>query len=146
MEFMSAHAPPRSHGGCDLVADIWERSGCYGGAFMENVVSVTNPEQTAEHMTVRGPTNEMQGTDMGGMDHSTMGAPAFKRFDAQNPLYPCSGLPERYGSECYAMQTSLILFENQGDFRLAGTTCEAAPAAFRSTCFISLGRDANSYA
>jgi hypothetical protein len=34
---------PRALQGCDLLADLWEREGCYGGAFMENVVSATMP-------------------------------------------------------------------------------------------------------
>jgi len=34
---------PRALQGCDLLPDLWEREGCYGGAFMENVVSATMP-------------------------------------------------------------------------------------------------------
>jgi hypothetical protein len=34
---------PRALEGCDLLRDEWEREGCYGGAFMENVVNATMP-------------------------------------------------------------------------------------------------------
>ena len=147
LELIYAHDLPRALKGCDLVASPWERAGCNGGAFMENVVSATNPEQTAEHMTAGdGAHDDMAGMDMGSMDHSVGATKRFKAFDPADPLYPCSALPERYGTECYGMQTSLILFEKQGDFATASSVCEASPANFRTTCFMSLGRDANSYA
>jgi hypothetical protein len=44
------------------------------------------------------------------------------------------------------MQTSAILFRNNGDFRDAAAKCQTAPAELQRTCFISLGRDANSWA
>jgi hypothetical protein len=34
---------PRALEGCDLLRDAWEQEGCYGGAFMENIVSATMP-------------------------------------------------------------------------------------------------------
>jgi hypothetical protein len=34
---------PRALRSCDLLHDEWEREGCYGGAFMENVVGATIP-------------------------------------------------------------------------------------------------------
>jgi hypothetical protein len=137
LEFVYSHDLPRSLSGCDSISSRWERSGCYGGAFMENVVSVTNPEQTTEGMS-----GEMGHDGMPGM---TMGPPAFKQYDPSNPQYPCSVLAQRYAAECYAMQTSLILYENGGDFAAASRTCETVPTEVRATCFISLGRDANSY-
>jgi hypothetical protein len=141
LELIYGHDLPRSLAGCDLAADSWERTACYGGAFMENIVSVTNPHQTAEGiaggMEMDGMSDDMAGMDMGD---------SFKKFDPVDPLYPCSALAERYGSQCYLIQTSLILFENGGDFSAAAKTCGTAPESFRVACFVSLGRDANSYA
>lgn len=144
LELSYAHDLPKSLRGCDLVTDAWERSACYGGAFMENLVSVTNPHQTAEGMTggMEG-MEDMEGMDMSTMDH---GATSFKKYDPANPLYPCSSLDDKYGSQCYLIQTSLMLFENHGDFAAAAKTCGTAPQKFRVECFMSLGRDANSYA
>jgi hypothetical protein len=148
LELIYGHDLPRALAGCDLVSDLWERPACYGGAFMENIVAVTNPHQTAEgiaggmgEMDMEG---DMSGMDMSGMDHSDS-ASHYKKFDPANPLYPCSSLSERYGSQCYLIQTSLILFENHGDFAAASRDCESAPSNFRVECFVSLGRDANSY-
>jgi hypothetical protein len=147
LELIYAHDLPRSLTGCDLVADGWERTACYGGAFMENIVSITNPHQTAERiaggMEMDG-MDDMAGMDMGGSDSDS--AAAFKKYDPADPLYPCSALAPRYGGQCYLIQTSLMLFENGGDFSAAAKTCETAPENFRIVCFISLGRDANSYA
>ncbi len=42
------------------------------------------------------------------------------------------------------MQTSAILFRSNGDFRDAARQCERTPQAYRNTCWVSLGRDANS--
>jgi hypothetical protein len=149
LELIYAHDLPRSLAGCDLVADAWERTACYGGAFMENVVSVTNPHQTAEGiaggMEMEGMEGDMSGMDMSEMGHSDTSA-QFKKYDAADPHYPCSALPALYGSQCYLIQTSLVLFENHGDFAAAAKVCESAPMPFRPDCFVSLGRDANSYA
>lgn len=149
LELIYSHDLPRALAGCDLVSSLSERPACYGGAFMENIVSVTNPHQTAEGiaagMEMDGMSHEIGGADMGGMHHSDS-AHQFRRFDPADPLYPCSVLPRRYGPQCYLIQTSLMLFENHGDFAAAATTCEAAPLQFRAECFVSLGRDANSYA
>jgi hypothetical protein len=148
LELIYAHDLPRALAGCDLVSDSWERPACYGGAFMENIVSVTNPHQTAEGiaggMEEMDMSGDMSGMDMSGMDHSDS-ASHYKKFDLSDPLYPCSTLEARYGSQCYLIQTSLILFENHGDFAAASRSCETVPQSFRVECFVSLGRDANSY-
>jgi hypothetical protein len=141
LELVYGHDLPRALAGCDLVTDLWERPSCYGGAFMENIVAVTNPHQTAEGMA-GGMEMEGMDHDMAGMDMST----GFKKFDLADPHYPCSALPDRYGQQCYLIQTSLMLFENHGDFAKTARTCEAAPEKYRSVCFSSLGRDAVSYA
>ncbi len=145
LELIYDHDLPRSLAGCDLVSDGWERSGCYGGAFMENIISVTNPHQMAENIAGTGGM-DMSGMDMSHMDHSGMGGTHFKAYDPADKLYPCSALATRYLNDCYSMQTSLMLFESGGDFKSAAATCERAPAPYLAICFGSLGRDANGYA
>ena len=51
----------------------------------------------------------------------------------------------QHRASCYLMQTSAILWRNHGDFRDAAQKCQTAPADMQRTCFISLGRDANSW-
>jgi|GEM_PF-550340 len=96
-----------------------------------------------------------EGHDMAGMDHGAMGhdamghdggATAFKALDDNDPLYPCTVVKAQHRPSCYLMQTSAILFRNGGDFKDAAAKCQMAPAELQRTCFISLGRDANSYA
>ena len=43
------------------------------------------------------------------------------------------------------MQTSAILFFNQGDVPATARACDTAPEDFRSACYQSLGRDISSY-
>lgn len=133
---------PRALAGCDLLEDWWEREGCYGGAMMENIVQATTP-----HHAVGRPD---AGSAASGADqHAHHGAHAqhampsgeFKSLDPQDPLYPCSVLEERYLSACYQMQTSAVLFHNGGDVAATARVCDAVPAAYRSTCYVSLGRD-----
>jgi hypothetical protein len=59
----------------------------------------------------------------------------------EEPLYPCTVLPDRYMGACYLMQTSAIINLNRHDVGAAARACESAPSLFLSTCFQSLGRD-----
>ncbi|HEX2721609.1 MAG TPA: hypothetical protein VHM24_01725, partial [Gemmatimonadaceae bacterium] len=65
--------------------------------------------------------------------------------DPNDPLYPCSVLPERYQTACYQMQTSVMLFNSKGDIAAAARACDGAPTAMRLICYTSLGRDISSY-
>lgn len=101
---------------CDLLATDWDRSSCYGGVFMENVVFAQNPPANA--------------------------GPKEKAFlDKNKPLYPCSDLDQKYLRECYLMQTSAILWFNDYDFEAAFDVCDGATGDFISVCYQSLGRD-----
>jgi hypothetical protein len=125
--------------GCDLLVDAWDRESCYGGAFMENIVNVTNPHHPAAALAKsRG--------DQGHQHAAATGRPPFKALDPTDLHYPCSILDARYQNACYQMQTSAILWHNQGDIAAAGKTCDAAPQALRTVCHQSLGRDISSYA
>jgi hypothetical protein len=62
-----------------------------------------------------------------------------------DPHYPCSVMEPRYLRECYMMQTSAMLWMNDGDIGDAAESCDDAPEQWRPTCFQSLGRDISSY-
>ena len=178
---VNSHHLLKALDGCDLLELRYEREACYGGAFMENIINVTNPHHTNTTRTASA--DEHAGHGAGGGDahaghaappappaadphaghgaqaaqaahadhggaHEHAGADAqpFKPLDPAQPLYPCSIVKEQHLVACYQMQTSAILFHNKGNFAAAGRTCETAPEAMRRVCFVSLGRDANSYA
>jgi hypothetical protein len=134
--------------GCDLLSDEWDRHSCYGGAFMENIVNVTNPHHPASALGHgdHGGTDssgEHAGHDMGEMKPAT---PAFKAIDPADQQYPCSALGAKYQTSCYGMQTSVMLHNNGGDMAATAKSCGEAPANMRSICYASLGRDISSYA
>lgn len=163
----------RSLDTCDVLAEEFEKQACYGGAFMENVINVTSPHHMATtHVAAAGHDahgdsghaaagheghDAHAGHDMGqmagmpgmagmaGMSHDSARAP-FKALDPAEPLYPCTIVKAQHRHACYLMQTSAVLYFNHGDFADAARQCGRAPQALQSTCFISLGRDANSYA
>ena len=128
-----AYDVPKALAACDLLERDWDRQSCYGGVFMENIVSATAPEHPASQLGAAG--------------HQHHGAMStFKALDPTDPLYPCSIMARRYLYSCYMMQTSAILHLNHGDIAAAGRTCASAPAPWPNTCFASLGRDITSYA
>ena len=160
---------------CDLLADSFEKQACWGGAFMENVVNATAPHHMsvtrvadagehaehggdehaghggAEHPAAHDSTTHAAeghaGHDMSAMEgHGDHAAEEpFKALDPNEPLYPCTVVQERHRSACYLMQTSPILYANKGDFADAARQCGRSPEAYRYTCYVSLGRDANSW-
>jgi hypothetical protein len=149
---------------CDLLSNVFEKQACWGGAFMENVVNATQPHHmnvtrvadAGEHAGHGGaaPAHDTshaaaghEGHDMSAMeghgDHAE--AEPFMALDPNEPLYPCTVVLERHKSACYLMQTSAILHRNHGDFADAAGQCGRSPEAYRYTCYVSLGRDANSW-
>lgn len=159
---VESHDLLRALDSCDLLNQQFDREACWGGAYMENVVNATQPHHmhvtrvadVAAHDSSRAMGGHdmaaMAGHDMGsmpgmaGMHHDE--AQTFKALDPNDPLYPCDVVKEQHRRACYLMQTSAILFRNKGDFRDAAAQCAKAPEEYRSTCYISLGRDANSWA
>jgi hypothetical protein len=200
---------PTALEGCDLLAEDWDREGCYGGVFMENIVNATTPHHAvgrpmaaegegvthashhgpapaggahAAHPTATTPSAHANDPDEAGHDaHATHAATAaastaaagedehaahasagddvhaghnaaptttagaarapFPALDRSDPLYPCSALQDRYLNACYMMQTSAILFHNEGDLEATAAACDQAPERHRAACYISLGRD-----
>jgi hypothetical protein len=140
------HHLPRMLAGCDLLRDPWEREGCYGGAFMENVVQATAPHHGVGRPEVEGAEHDHAGMDHAAMGHEMPAAEApYKALDKEDPLYPCNTLETRYLRSCYHMQTSAILFFNNGDFAATARACDGVPEDFRTACYQSMGRDISAY-
>lgn len=144
------HHLPSSLGACDLITSEWERDACYGGVFMENIVQATAPhhsmgrprvdDQAAGPHAGHHPPATEEATHHGG--HPETGdREEFPPLVPDDPLYPCTALPDRYLVSCYHMQTSAVLFFNGGDLAGAAEACDTAPERYRSACFRSLGRD-----
>jgi hypothetical protein len=113
--------------GCDLLADPWDRSSCYGGAFMENVIDATEPH------------HGMPGMDM------PAAARSFKQIDANDLNYPCTILPERYLSSCYQNQVSIIMHFDDHDMPRVAQDCMQVPERYRHMCFTGFGTDINAF-
>lgn len=166
---VNAHDLLKALDACDLLTETFERQGCWGGAFMENVVNATHPHHTETTQTASAEDAGGHGghgaspaapaekghegghggdhggghASAGGHDHGA--AQTFKALDPAEPLYPCTIVKEHHRKQCYLMQTSAVLWHNKGDFADAARQCQRAPEDMRQTCFQSLGRDANSY-
>jgi hypothetical protein len=160
---VNAHHLLKALDACDLLTDQFEKQGCWGGAFMENVVNATNPHhtavtQTGAHEHGGGHHGEAGKAEAGHGEHAAAGhdehaghgraaaAEPFRALDKDEPLYPCNVVKAHHQKQCYLMQTSAILFHSNGDFADASRQCQRAPEDMRQTCFQSLGRDANSWA
>jgi hypothetical protein len=98
---------------CDRIKDKWERESCYGGVFMENIMSEINPDHSTEYL---------------------------KEDDL---LYPCNAVKDKYAYQCYQMQTSHALRVVGYDFAKVFQLCTTVESPNDTTCFKSLGRDAS---
>jgi hypothetical protein len=115
---------------CDALDSDWDRGSCYGGVFMENIIFFGQLQEAANGT---GPQH----------DHGGAGHKAY--LEANDPLYPCNVVDERYKSECFVMQTSPILMFNGFDFPKALQECDRAQRDYIQLCYQSLGRDISSY-
>jgi hypothetical protein len=92
--------------------DSWERDRCYGGVFMENVVANNNPGHSSKYLK------------------------------ADQPMYPCDLVGNRYKNECYQRQTSYALQTQGNDFSKVFDLCAKVEGYFRQACYQGLGWDA----
>lgn len=118
---------PRALSTCDLLGEGWDRVSCYGGAFMENIMSEISPHHPA--------------TELAGQAHGHEGHETFKRLDPSQPLYPCSIMERKYLHQCYEIQTAAILHFTRGSVPRTAEICDTAPEEMRGVCYQSLGRD-----
>ena len=98
---------------CDTLEDAFESESCYSGVFMENVMAQFNPSNSTKYLK------------------------------ADQPLYPCTDVEDKYKSECYKMQTSYALQVQGNDFAKVFDLCKGVDDEYRTTCYQSLGRDAS---
>ena len=162
---------PMALAACDQAGETFVREGCYGGAFMENIIGATHPNHTAgghastqsghgpaaapdphaahgeaaagEHADHQADAGEHAGHGAGAqaMQHGE-----WKALDRNDWLYPCNVMEDRYLTACYMMQTSAVLFFNYGDIDATAEVCERAPEKYQRACFMSLGRDVTAWA
>lgn len=98
---------------CQKMAEWWEQESCYGGVFMENIMSEDNT------------------------DHGT------KYLFKDQPMYPCTTVENTFKNQCYLMQTSYALKLANYDYDAIFTACSQVEQQFVATCYQSLGRDAS---
>ncbi len=140
------HDLPKALVACDLLGDRWHRESCYGGAFMENITHVTQPEHPAtllaahDHSKTNGMAS-MTGMHMG----NGSGRETFKAMDSTDKQYPCSIVGDRYERECYRIQTALMLYLDRASIPKAAHDCDGAAPNYRSWCYESLGRDISAF-
>lgn len=112
---------------CDTLSAPWDRESCYGGVFMENIVTFQQARQTKPSTAHH---HHETGTSF---------------LNPQDLLYPCSVLNEKYLRSCYLMQTSAVLTFLNYDFAQAFTQCARVEGEHRTTCYRSLGRDISGF-
>jgi hypothetical protein len=98
---------------CDRLTDSWEQQSCYGGVFMENIMDEISHDRPVDYLK------------------------------ADQPMYPCTAVQEKYKGQCYLMQTSHALVLANENFSQVFTECGQVEAAYVDTCYQSLGRDAS---
>lgn len=112
---------------CGELKDSYSQTSCYGGLFMENIL-------TAQGL------GAAKGTGSGEEEyHETEWA------NKTDPHFPCNGIDQDFDLQyqCYQMQTSWMLYLNNYDFDRVAAECLKAPENMRSVCFKSYGRDAS---
>lgn len=73
-------------------------------------------------------------------DNRTHFAKYLKKDDL---MYPCNAVASAYKEQCYLMQTSYALTENDYNFKDTFALCATVEPEFRDTCAQSIGRDAS---
>lgn len=111
---------------CDALPGSWDRESCYGGVFMENIVTFQQAQRAQP---------------AGGHHHHDVTS----FLNPQDLLYPCSVLTEKYLRACYLMQTSAVLTFLNYDFAQAFVQCARVEGEHQTTCYRSLGRDISGY-
>lgn len=112
---------------CDALADTRGKRPCYIGVFMENAMT-----GVLEVLRIPG--------DLHHAGHSS--STEYLRPD--EPLYPCTSVAARYKPACYIFQTTYAFNVLDQDFGKVFNLCATLDDDhFRSLCYMSMGRDAN---
>ncbi len=107
----------KSLSSCDSLTDDWERTSCYGGVFMQNIMNEQGPDADSSYPA------------------------AYLKPD--QPMYPCTVVDKKYKDQCYLMQTSYALQTVNYDFQKVFMLCSNVEPEYIETCYRSLGRDAS---
>ncbi|MDP3696566.1 MAG: cupredoxin domain-containing protein [Candidatus Taylorbacteria bacterium] len=104
---------------CEKLGDSFSTSSCYGGLFMENILTG-------------------QGLGASKNDHET------SWLKEDDPYFPCNAIGDdrELLYQCYQMQTSWMLTIANYDFKRVAGYCLKAPVDMVSVCMKSYGRDA----
>lgn len=94
---------------CDALSLQSDREGCYSGIFHENSSSSTNS------------------------DHPT------RFIKADDPMYPCNILEEKYLSLCYRYQSSYFAILTNHDWQKTVDLCMQVPNQYQRECFQTIG-------
>ena len=62
-------------------------------------------------------------------------------FKADDLVYPCNAVPDKYKDECFGMQTSYILWQSDQDLAKGFSICDTVETDFADDCYQSMGRD-----
>lgn len=101
---------------CQSLRDDFQKSSCYGGIFMENIVVAEGNGARPAHET---------------------------KWVSSDPHFPCNAIDVDFEirSQCYYMQTSRMLNLFGHDYPQIVSECLNAPQDMVGVCFQSLGRD-----
>jgi hypothetical protein len=97
---------------CDTLKDGWERDACYGGVFIENVTTVSNPSNPSKYLK------------------------------ADQPLYPCTDVETRYKNQCYDKQAAYALYTQNDDYAKVFDLCATVEEEPHPACYQGLGASA----
>ncbi len=100
---------------CDALGESEKARWCYSGAFMENSTSTTNPDHPSKYLK------------------------------ADDPLYPCSILENKYLNTCYILQSMHIVDKTKADWPAVATFCRQIPEAYRKACFDGMGQSLSGF-
>lgn len=94
---------------CDLISRQEHKERCYSGVFMENSSSSTS------------------------FDHASV------YIKADDPLYPCNDLEEKYLPLCWQYQSSYFSIINKQDWQKVADLCLKVPKTYQDQCFRTVG-------
>ena len=102
---------------CERFPDDFSESSCFGGVFMENIITAQGFGAVPGHQT--------------------------QWVREHDYHFPCSIVADDYqqGYECYQMQTSWMLTLSDFDWARVSYECSRAPKSLQFACFTSFGRD-----
>jgi len=94
---------------CDQIKAQDGKERCYSGAFMENSSSSTNRDHPGKYVK------------------------------ADDPMYPCNSLEEKYLKLCWRYQSSYFSIISNTDWKKVVSLCKQVPDKYQEECFRTIG-------